>query len=143
MECKYCLAEIKKEVLKCKHCGEWVNSENDVLNEKLQIISQRLNSIEKIFKPKIAVKKPKEIEETSVLSETLNILDLINLKKGDEVFHPKLGRGKVLEMDVPYEIIESVGRLKGSFKFEQREEPFKLLLPLTKIKRVLKKEGLD
>jgi len=82
-------------------------------------------------------------KEELKLSKILDIIDLVNLKKGDEVFHNKLGRGKVSQIEIPSELIESIRRLKCEFVFEQREEPFTLLLPLAKLKRILNSENTN
>jgi uncharacterized membrane protein YvbJ len=41
MRCPYCAGEIEEGVLKCKHCGEWLDKEHRQKEENVKEAQQR------------------------------------------------------------------------------------------------------
>ena len=46
MECPFCAEDIKKEAKKCKHCGEWLDkNENNTETQKTEHIYTKNNQL--------------------------------------------------------------------------------------------------
>jgi len=127
MKCEFCLSKLEKKALKCKQCGEWANDEYKNIYNTIKSIKSKINSNQTL-----------ENESNLKISKILNIIDLVKLNEGDEVYHEKLGKGKVSKIEIPQTIIDSIGNLRCEFIFEQRNEPYTFLLTNTRLKRVFK-----
>ena len=135
MKWPFCLGQIQNAVLKCKHCGEWIVEPKKTSSRfnPIQIITKGKHLVLDFFKPK-SNKVDLEVGDRFFLNE------IIKLKKGDEVFHETLGKGKVVKITVPVNLEESLRDLRGEIQFEHREDANILLLEFSTLRKLNSKK---